>query len=198
MARRRSATRYAILGMLNEGPMSGYDVKKKIENDLGHFWRESYGKIYPELKRLEEDGLATVRTENHDGRPSRKVYTITVTGMVELKKWVSILPDDPLNTSELLLKVYYGHQVSPANTASLIRRALDHVNDGLDEVREVRRKLRSSQSGDAEQVHRLATLSFRERYYEFLEAWCDESLESLEELSGPQASRKREVAPEGQ
>jgi hypothetical protein len=116
--------------------------------------------------------------------------------MVELKKWVSILPEDALNTSELLLKVYYGHQVSPANTTSLIRRALGHVDDGLDEVREARRRMENAPDG-AEQVHRMATLMFRERYYEFLKAWCDESLESLEELSGPQASRKREVVAEG-
>ncbi|MDH3629255.1 MAG: PadR family transcriptional regulator, partial [Acidobacteriota bacterium] len=45
----RSSSRYAVLGILTLEPMSGYDIKKFIETSVAHFWRESYGNIYPLL-----------------------------------------------------------------------------------------------------------------------------------------------------
>ncbi|MBN1434686.1 PadR family transcriptional regulator [Candidatus Fermentibacterales bacterium] len=181
MPRRRGATRYAILGMLNESPMSGYDVKKRIETDLGHFWRESYGKIYPELRKLVLDGLATVRTQDQEGRPSRKVYTITVNGMVDLRKWASQAPPDLLDTGELLLKIYHGHLVSSANTASLLRKALQRAREELQEIRQHYEDEEEASSGaDAGRQHRIVTLRYRLRYYECLCLWAEESLEKLE------------------
>jgi hypothetical protein len=44
---RATTSRYALLGMLSLGPGSGYDLKKRIEGSLAHFWSESYGQIYP-------------------------------------------------------------------------------------------------------------------------------------------------------
>jgi len=40
------------LGMLTEGEASGYDLKKHFERSVGHFWSESYGRIYPMLAQL--------------------------------------------------------------------------------------------------------------------------------------------------
>lgn len=54
---RTSQSRFALLGLLNLGPMSGYDLKQLIGWSIGHFWREGYGQIYPTLKDLEAEGL---------------------------------------------------------------------------------------------------------------------------------------------
>ena len=56
---KKSKTRFAVLGILSYGPMSGYDIKKFYEKNVAGFWSESYGQIYPILKRLAEEGLAT-------------------------------------------------------------------------------------------------------------------------------------------
>ncbi len=50
-------TRFVILGLLNEEPLSGYDIKKIIDIRMSFFWQESYGQIYPELGKLREEGL---------------------------------------------------------------------------------------------------------------------------------------------
>ena len=49
---KKSKTRFAVLGILSYGPMSGYDIKKFYEQNVAGFWSESYGQIYPILKRL--------------------------------------------------------------------------------------------------------------------------------------------------
>ena len=48
---KENRSKYAVLGMLATGPKSGYDIKQTIETSIGHFWNESYGQIYPILKR---------------------------------------------------------------------------------------------------------------------------------------------------
>ena len=46
-----------ILGMISLGKCTGYDIKHFVDKSTRHFWAASYGQIYPELKRLEEQGL---------------------------------------------------------------------------------------------------------------------------------------------
>ena len=50
--KRRLGSRYAVLGMLSMGLKTGYAMKKHVEGNLGHFWSESYGQIYPVLRQL--------------------------------------------------------------------------------------------------------------------------------------------------
>ena len=46
-----------VLGLLSHGPRSGYDIKTVVDRSTRFFWAASYGQIYPELRRLEEEGL---------------------------------------------------------------------------------------------------------------------------------------------
>ena len=46
-----------ILGMIALGKQTGYDIKQFVDKSTRHFWAASYGQIYPELRRLEEQGL---------------------------------------------------------------------------------------------------------------------------------------------
>ena len=51
---RESRSRYAVLGALTIAPMSGYDLRAFFDQSVRFFWNESYGQIYPELRRLRE------------------------------------------------------------------------------------------------------------------------------------------------
>jgi DNA-binding PadR family transcriptional regulator len=67
------ATAYVILGILNLGPHSGYDIKQLADMSTRHFWATSYGQIYPELKRLSESGL--IKSEDASrGTRQRTLY----------------------------------------------------------------------------------------------------------------------------
>jgi hypothetical protein len=46
----------AILGLLKEFPQHGYELKKRLNDSLGHLWGVSYGSLYPALARLEKLG----------------------------------------------------------------------------------------------------------------------------------------------
>ena len=50
---------YAILGLLSHEPMTGYEIKKRMDTTLKFFWRASYGSIYPGLSELVQDEKIT-------------------------------------------------------------------------------------------------------------------------------------------
>jgi hypothetical protein len=52
-----NTTKYILLGLLSHEPMSGYDMKKRIDTTISKFWSVGYGQIYPTLNDLEEEGL---------------------------------------------------------------------------------------------------------------------------------------------
>src|SRR5215216_5837443 len=101
---RENKSKYALLGVLSLGPMSGYDIKKTIELSLSNFWSESYGQIYPILKSLVEEGQATITVERQMGKPNRHVYTLTGAGREELEGWLRKPVEYEVGRSEILLK----------------------------------------------------------------------------------------------
>jgi DNA-binding PadR family transcriptional regulator len=81
-------TTYAVLGQLAAGSRSGYEIKALLEDGAAHFWHASYSQIYSELRRLSELGLASEEHVRQDGRPDKRVYTITPEGRVALDAWL--------------------------------------------------------------------------------------------------------------
>ncbi len=105
---KENKSKYAIMGILSMGPMSGYDIKKKFEQNLSYFWSESYGQIYPILKKLAQQGLATRTIERHEGKPDRHIYALTAKGQKELQDWMIQPVGRQIGRHEILLKLFFG------------------------------------------------------------------------------------------
>ena len=73
-------TKYAILGLLTIGCQTGYSMKKMMDESLNHFWKISYGQIYPTLKNLLDEELITVQEQSESGKPDKKAYQLTSLG----------------------------------------------------------------------------------------------------------------------
>jgi DNA-binding PadR family transcriptional regulator len=102
-----------LLGLLAIEPMSGYDLGLTIRGSIGHFWNESYGQIYPNLKKLAEGEFVNSRTERKKGKPDRRIYSITRKGRERLTEWLGVPPQPEIPRNELLLKLFFGEQVPP-------------------------------------------------------------------------------------
>src|SRR2546430_11996373 len=76
-----------VLGMLSLGPRSGYDIKAVVDRSTRFFWAASYGQIYPELRRLEEDGLIEGEDAPSGGRHPR-VYKLPKARPEALVEWL--------------------------------------------------------------------------------------------------------------
>src|SRR6266849_2307620 len=107
----RQSSEYAILGMLSLRPMSGYDIRKTVQESIQYFWSESYGQIYPALKRMETQRLVKRVRGTQEGRASRQVYALSPPGLRELQAWLSRQPQVQPARNELLLKLFFGRLV---------------------------------------------------------------------------------------
>lgn len=86
---------------------------RAIRDSVGHFWNESYGQIYPTLKALATEGFVKCKTERQKSKPDRRIYSITKKGRERLRKWLAVPPQPEIPPNELLLKLFFGEQVSP-------------------------------------------------------------------------------------
>jgi PadR family transcriptional regulator AphA len=90
--------RYAIMGFLSHREMTGYELEQFISASTMHFWSAKLSQIYRTLKELEVEGMVQSRVEPGEGRPDRRVYTLTEAGRDDLRKWqreLSTEVDDP-------------------------------------------------------------------------------------------------------
>src|SRR6516225_5233557 len=81
----------AILGLLIESPMHGYELRKRLTGLLGAFRAFSYGSLYPTLRRMQADGLIA-EDESEDGtvkRRARRVYELTPVGKQRFSELVA-------------------------------------------------------------------------------------------------------------
>jgi DNA-binding PadR family transcriptional regulator len=112
---------YAILGLLSREELSGYDLAGRMRARVGHFWEARHSQIYPELARLEEEGLVAHRVVEQQDRPDKKVYEITEEGLDALKEWVTEPPAPRPARDELVLKAYSLWLAEPDKAITLFR-----------------------------------------------------------------------------
>ncbi|WP_075995986.1 PadR family transcriptional regulator [Salaquimonas pukyongi] len=96
--------RTLILAILNFQDASGYEIRKLAsDGPYSHFIDIGYGSIYPMLAKLEAEQLVTSRAEQSQGKPERKVYTITEAGKAEFLHAIMQPPGKDVFKSEFLL-----------------------------------------------------------------------------------------------
>jgi DNA-binding PadR family transcriptional regulator len=88
---------------------------------VGFFWRARHSQIYPELARLEGEGMVTHRVVEQQDRPDKKVYEITDAGLEALKGWVTAPVEPWVARDELVLKAYSLWLADPADALALFR-----------------------------------------------------------------------------
>jgi PadR family transcriptional regulator AphA len=175
----KNRTQFAILGMLTMEPMSGYDFRKAAEQCLGYFWQESYGQIYPTLKKMYEKGYLSQSREKTEGKPDKLVYSITKKGKEVFSKWLDQKTRIEPKRNELLLKLFFGGKTSH-----------DEQIQELESIKETNEKL-LAQLKDIEDWHLrnydhhaltpywLVTIRFGIHRVSAMINWCVESIETL-------------------
>jgi PadR family transcriptional regulator AphA len=175
-----STTPYAVLGLLSIEPMSGYDIRRHLDESLSHFWSESYGQIYPTLRKLEAARLiAPVRPAAPDAR-RRKLYTLTTAGRARLRTWLGEPPKPQPPRNELVLKLFFGRQAPPGACAAHLRRLRvqqERLATALDGVEQ---RLQADRHGHPDRRYRLLAVSFGIEQAHSLIEWSQLALRSVE------------------
>ncbi|MEI6100877.1 MAG: PadR family transcriptional regulator [Eubacteriales bacterium] len=95
-----------ILGFLNCGEMSGYQLKQQMAGSTSNFFDASFGSIYPALKKMESRGAITVRDVVEGGK-FKKIYSITETGQMEFIRWLELPIECSKTRPDPLVKLFF-------------------------------------------------------------------------------------------
>jgi PadR family transcriptional regulator, regulatory protein AphA len=137
--------RYLILGLLSEHPMTGYDIKKRVQENLSTVTNASYGTLYPMLHRLLKEGAVKVKEIPQRGRPSKKVYRISQAGLDELQAWLKQPASDDQIKREFLLKLYLAKALDPQQLRALVDDRRDEIEARLRSLRAEKKEADSPQ-----------------------------------------------------
>ncbi len=161
-----------VLGLLSLGPRSGYDIKTVVDRSTRFFWAASYGQIYPELRRLEDEGLI----EGEDaprGERGRRVYKITKAGREALVEWL-LGPTVTIEyRDESLLRLFFADAL-PHEQALLL---LEGRKRGHEEYLETLRAIDARPGEDPPFVD--LVLRWGIAFNEWGAQWCEEQLQRL-------------------
>ncbi|MEZ0365973.1 PadR family transcriptional regulator [Mycobacterium sp. pUA109] len=80
---------HAILVSLCEQSGSGYELAHRFDRSIGYFWSATHQQIYRTLRAMENDGWVHVTPVTQQGRPDKKVYTVSEVGRAELARWIA-------------------------------------------------------------------------------------------------------------
>ncbi len=195
-------TSYAILGGLSIQPdLSGYDLRKGIQNSIGYFWAESYGQLYPALKRLADEGLIAPSGSASNGHTRRQTYVITDAGRMALRQWLALPFHNEPPRNEFLLKLFFSHEAAPGVAAAHVRDLNDRNRRMLDVLTKIEASVPSRQSADPHLPYWMLTLSLGKALVCAALDWGEKALaalaaqeESVAAITKPPATRPQRPA----
>ena len=119
---------HAILGFLQYGPLTGYDLKSVFDASVRHFWAADQSRIYRTLSKLADEGWANVDVVEQDDRPDRKVYSITESGRTELHRWLTNPLPEKKDHVQSLVQIFFAGKLSDDEIMAMLRRMSENAH----------------------------------------------------------------------
>jgi PadR family transcriptional regulator AphA len=169
--------RHAVLGLLTRRPSTGYELTRTFDRSLQTSWHARHSQIYPELAKLEADGL--VQVVEHGARRS-KTYGITEPGRAELRRWLVEGEPDRAQRNESGLRLFLTPLLDPTDRRATYERDLVHVEHELAALVE----LRDAQRSAAEPEVFAPQVELGIRIHTVLRDWLHQQIEASADDTG--------------
>ena len=108
--------RHALLGVLKDKPLTGYDLVRHFQGTVGFLWSAPQSQIYPELRRMEAEGLIQAQVAPRGQRAQKRIYSVTEAGMAELRRWATDFMPLPAQRDPVMLKAAF-FDLAPLDSA---------------------------------------------------------------------------------
>ena len=197
----RKRTAYVILGMLSiERSLSGYELHKAIEDNFGSFWGESYGQIYPTLKRLATEGLIEPVESGSAPKKRRQEYALTDAGRICLREWLALPFQNDPPRNEFMLKLFFGREAEPGVSLAHVRELNQRNRRTLDMLEGIEKMAHVHQSENPHKPYWMLTLSLGAALTRAALEWGESALAELAAMESaspmPPASTSNEPRSE--
>lgn len=118
---------HVILGLVSREPLTGYEIKKIIQNTPFLYWSGNNNQVYKAFAELLDEGFVTKEVQHQEGSPSKNIYTITDDGLNELKSWLLSVTDEPVFKKQILIKLALANQLKRGDLENMLDSYADVV-----------------------------------------------------------------------
>jgi PadR family transcriptional regulator, regulatory protein AphA len=137
--------RFALLGLLSDQSMSGYDLTKRFEDSLNNVWPARHSQIYPELNRLNDEGLIEIVSHGPRGR---KEYRATAEGRAAVEQWLTESETDWSIRSEPMLRAFFLWMLDPTQARAYLLDYREWFQKRLANYEEIKSSWRPQTEGE--------------------------------------------------
>ena len=169
---KQTAVTPVVLGLLQFGAMSGYDIKSTVDRSTRFFWAASYGQIYPELRKLEQEGLIR-GADASNGARGRRVYELTAAGRAALTNWLHGTTTTIEYRDESLMRLFFADALPREEALGL----LEARKRGHEEYLDILRTIEARAGQDPDFVN--LVLRWGIEFNEWGVEWCEKHLQRL-------------------
>jgi PadR family transcriptional regulator, regulatory protein AphA len=117
--------RHAVLGMLAVQPSTGYELTQRFEASLANAWHASHSQIYPELAKLQDEGMVKVVGE---GARRSRTFAVTEAGRDELRRFMTEAEPVRSQRNETAVRWFLVALLEPDDRRRVLERELAHAD----------------------------------------------------------------------
>lgn len=180
---RNAKTQFVLLGLIADGPKTGYEIKKTIERSIGYFWQESYGQIYPVLHSLHKENYITKKSVTQSNKPDKIIYSITESGLRLLNDWINSPVSNLQYRNELLLRVFFGSISDSGQIINILQEHIESCTLQLKNFLEVKKLLKTNSMVNAGPIenstYSMLTLEYGIMNYTMEVQWAKKAVNEL-------------------
>lgn len=183
--RRKEMLKHGILGLLNYGSMTGYDIMLTFKNSLNFFWTAQTSQIYRELQTLKNKGWVTDESIAQSGKPDKKLFSITDSGREELNRW--LMEDDTgfETKSPILMKTFFRGERSIDENIEFFRRIQRSCGEFAASSQNSTKSIEVYQQlvrDPQKALYWKMTFEYGVMYIRMLNEWAQKCIDKLEEI----------------
>lgn len=174
------STRYAIMLSLMDRPNTGYGLNKSFQASIGFFWKATHQQIYKELEHIQKLGWAAVKVEPQKGKPDRKVYSLTRSGIHALKEWCNSETQETSPNNLFLAKLFAGHLIDNDRLILALEKRIEKHAKDLKRYLEIETQyFKKDEKLTKQRMFHYITLRYGIQFEAGNLTWCKETLSVL-------------------
>jgi DNA-binding PadR family transcriptional regulator len=161
----------ALLGMLYEAPGYGYELHRKVVNDLGHVWHIRQSQAYAIFKRLESQGDISMEKLPQVKLPARQLLHMTAQGRKRFLEWLRT-PSGGSSRAirlEFVTRLYFLHMYMPEKLAQAFTLQRKEAEKHIKRLEKVRTEI------PEEQIYNIMSVDLRLKQLKSVLEWLDDS-----------------------
>jgi DNA-binding PadR family transcriptional regulator len=149
-SRRSSLLEFAVLGLLHDGPLHGYELRKRLTTALGIFRALSYGSLYPALRRLVDAGWIHETQEPSTGTGSKRpriTYELTADGKEHFQALVAASGPDAWDDEDFDVRFAFFARTEAQVRLRILEGRRSRLEERLANIREASARNRERMDG---------------------------------------------------